>query len=167
MHSRIFCIVRKTLGEDEQKECEENLKELIDDEVYEDCQRFADYVNANTDLKQYCEWLEHYSGKGLFKFTDDTTFTIDTTVLKEILDEKISTLKSTVDKINSVKDLNSWTPYEINKILNDDFGFHFIVDERYNDYTLDGLLIELQQSLIEDRPLCLEYKVVKSFDYHY
>ena len=164
MHSRIFCIVSKTLEEKEQEICKENFEDLSETEVFEDFQSIADYVSEDTNFSQDCEWLKEYGERsGVIEFIDDTTFKFNRSAVEEVLEDRIKKLKEKVDTLNSAKDLQSWTVYEIGNILNDKFSFHFMLDDRYSTYTFDELLVEICQGTES----CLEYKIVKSFDYHY
>lgn len=162
MHSRIFCLVSKNETEEEKEKIRENFEFLNEDDLYEQFQCYGfDYCNEETNLRDDWEWLgqnkvcETYeeNGRLYVRFLPDG--------IKDFVESKLEELKQRVEDL-SIDNLDSFTVYDLKRLLNDEHSFWFLIDDRYNDYTFDSLMLLL---LKNEEPK--EYEVVKSVDYHF
>jgi len=159
MHSRIFCLVGNTLTEDEKQSSIENFEDLTEDTVFENLQCVADYVRDSDDLDGDIDWL--CSFKDIFTHNSDT-ISINLNNVNTYLDDKLTELKNIVNEMIDGKEIYN-RDYDITHLIDDKYSFYFIVDDTYDYYTYDEFLGMLVN---QDKP-CLEYKVVKTFDYHF
>ena len=167
MHSRIFCLVSKNQSEEEKENIKKDFKGLTEDEFYDQFQSYGvDYCNDETNLKDDWEWLgrnkacEIYEEDGRFfiRFTKDC--------IKNYISNKLEKLKEKVDEL-TLENFDEWVVFDLQNLLNDKHSFWFLINEQYNDYSFDSLLLSMWKDIQQGKNINLDYEVVKSVDYHY
>lgn len=165
MHSRIFCLVSNSLEKGQKEEEIENFKDLTEMDIMEDTgiRLIADYVSDETDLADDLEWLGNTSIYSI----DGTTVKINIKEVEKYFDEKVDKLKECVNNIANGREFVDYKSYDIERLAEDKFGFQFILDDTYSDYNEDEFLASILREYKRNENTCLEFEVVKTFDYHW
>ena len=166
MHSRIFCLVSNSLEKEQKEEAIEKFEDLTEIDIMEDTgiRTIADYVNDETDLADDLEWL----GNSSIFSVDGKTVKINIKEVEEYFDEKVNKLKECINNIaNGGEFVIGYKSYDIERLAEDKFGFQFILDDTYSDYNEDEFLASILRDYKRNENTCLEFTVVKTFDYHW
>lgn len=165
MHSRIFCLVSNSLEKEQKEEEIENFKDLTEMDIMEDTgiRLIADYVSDETDLADDLEWLGNTSIYSI----DGTTVKINIKEVEKYFDEKVDKLKECINNIANGREFVDYKSYDIERLAEDKFGFQFILDDTYSDYNEDEFLASILREYKRNENTCLEFEVVKTFDYHW
>lgn len=175
MHSRIYA-VRLISGNDLTKEIPEKTFELVSEsEVVEHLVPYtADYVSAMEHEYWFDEakWVCgcYNSCLTLEKDKDNIVINVDIEKATKFLGEQLVELNSLVSQLTPEKFMNSWddTIYRINEILDERFGFRFLVMlgkdmyfDHYNFLDLLKLLIKYSKTKVA------KLRIENVFDYHF
>lgn len=165
MHSRIFCLVSNSLEKEQKEEVIENLQDLTEMDIMEDTgiRTIADYVSDETDLADDLEWL----GNTPMFSINGKTIKINIEEVEKYFDEKVDKLKECINSIADGREFVDFKSYTIQNLAEDKFGFQFILDDIYSDYNEDEFLASILRDYKKDENTCLEFEVVKTFDYHW
>lgn len=165
MHSRIFCLISKNLDEEVKDNIREKFEDLTENDFYEQFQFYgADYCNGETDLREDWKWLGNYCET----YEEDDTLYVkfDAEKIKAYVEERMNKLKEKVDSL-SVDNFHSWDIFEIKNLAEDQHSFWLLIDDQWDDYSLDGFMFSAYEHIRDGKEFALEYEVVRSVDYHF